>query len=74
MTENEWTELINKKLAAFLEKNKLCAKTWKAFTEMLEKEVQYSRLMEEMLREGRSKKRKRYYMLQKQLVLKGSEE
>ncbi len=49
-------------------------KEWKAFTEMLEKEVEYSRLMEEMLRESRSKKRKRYYMLQKQLVLKESEE
>ncbi len=49
-------------------------KEWKAFTEMLEKEVEYSRLMEEMFRENRSKSRKRYFMLQKQLVLKESEE
>ncbi len=47
-------------------------KEWKAFTEMLEKEVEYSRLMEEMLRESRSKNRKHYYMLQKQLFLKES--
>ncbi len=49
-------------------------KEWKAFTEMLEKEVEYSRLMEEMLRESRNKNRKHYYMLQKQLVLKESGE
>ena len=42
---------------------------WKTFTEMILKEVEYSRLMEEMLHDSRNKDRKRYYMLQKQLVL-----
>ena len=45
-------------------------KEWKSFKEMLLKEVDYSRLMEEMLHESRNKNRKHYYMLQKQLVLK----
>jgi len=43
---------------------------WKSFTEMLLKEVEYSRTMEEMLHDSRSKDRKHYYMLQKQLTLK----
>ena len=43
---------------------------WKSFTEMILNEVNYSRLMEEMLHESRHKDRKRYYMLQKQLILK----
>ena len=47
---------------------------WNTFTEMLLKEVEYSRLMEEMLHDSRSKDRKRYNMLQKQLVLKESGE
>ena len=43
---------------------------WTTFTDMLLKEVEYSRTMEEMLHDSRSKARKRYYMLQKQLILK----
>lgn len=43
---------------------------WKSFTDMILKEVEYSRTMEEMLHDSRSKERKHYYMLQKQLVLK----
>ena len=43
---------------------------WKTFTGMILKEVKYSRMVEEMLHENRSKDRKQYYMLQKQLVLK----
>ena len=43
---------------------------WKTFTEMHLKEVEYSRVMEEMLHNSRNKNRKHYYMLQKQLVLK----
>ena len=43
---------------------------WATFTEMLLKEVEYSRTMEAMLHDSRSKGRKHFYMLQKQLVLK----
>jgi hypothetical protein len=43
---------------------------WDSFTEMLIKEVEYSRVMEKMLHDSRSSDRKHYYMLQKQLVLK----
>ncbi len=43
---------------------------WNTFTKMLLKEVKYSRVIEEMLHESRSKSRKQYYMFQKQLVLK----
>ncbi len=43
---------------------------WNVFTDMLLREVEYSREMEEMFHESRSKDRKHYYMLQKQLVLK----
>ncbi len=43
---------------------------WKSFKEMILSEVDYSRLMEEMLHENRKKDRKHYYMLQKQLILK----
>lgn len=43
---------------------------WDSFTSMILKEIEYSRQMEEMLHESRQKGRKRYYMLQKQLVLK----
>ena len=46
------------------------ATEWKSFTELILKEVEYSRTMEEMLHDNRSKDRKHYYMLQKQLVLK----
>lgn len=46
------------------------ATEWESFTEMLLKEVEYSRTMEEMLHDSRSKDRKHYYMLQKQLILK----
>ncbi len=45
-------------------------KEWNSFTEMLKNEVEYSRLMEEMIRDSRFKNRKKYYMLQKQLILK----
>ncbi len=43
---------------------------WRSFTEMIIKEVEFSRVMEEMLHENRHKDRKHYYMLQKQLVTK----
>jgi len=43
---------------------------WISFVEMLAKEISYSRTTEEMLHESRSKDRKRYYMLQKQLIVK----
>ncbi len=43
---------------------------WCAFIDMILKEVDYSQLMDEMLHNNRSKNRKHYYMLQKQLVLK----
>lgn len=43
---------------------------WDSYIEMLLKEVDYSRVMEEMLHDSRSSDRKHYYMLQKQLVLK----
>lgn len=45
-------------------------KEWKAFVEMLENEVLYSRQLEEMLHESRKRNRKHYYMLQKKLELK----
>ena len=43
---------------------------WETFKEMLHQEVEYSRMMEEMLHESRKKDRKHYHMLQKQLILK----
>ena len=43
---------------------------WESFTEMLQKEVDYSKMIEEMLHESRNKERKHYFMLQKQLILK----
>lgn len=43
---------------------------WDTFVRMLLKEVSYSKKIEEMLHESRSKDRKKYFMLQKQLVLK----
>ncbi len=43
---------------------------WESFIEMILKEVEYSRIMEEMLHNSRNKNRKRYYMMQKQLILK----
>ena len=43
---------------------------WKTFVEMINREVEYSRLFEEMLHESRNPNRKHYYMLEKQLVLK----
>lgn len=43
---------------------------WKTFTAMLNKEIIYSKQMEEILHESRKKDRKHYFMLQKQLVLK----
>ena len=53
---------------------------WKTFTDMLLREIDYSRNIEEMLHDSRKNDRKHYFMLQKQLVLKelnlgsGSEE
>ena len=47
---------------------------WDTFTDMIIKEVEYSRKMEEMLHESRHRDRKHYFMLQKQLVLKEMEE
>ena len=46
------------------------AEEWVSYTDMLLKEVDYSRIMEEMLHENRSQDRKHYFMLQRQLVLK----
>lgn len=43
---------------------------WDAFVEMIEREIEYSRKMEEMLHESRKPGRKRYFMLEKQLVMK----
>lgn len=47
---------------------------WAVFTKMILKEVKYSRLIEKMLHENKNKSRKRYFMLQKQLVLKEQED
>ena len=43
---------------------------WDVFTKMILKEVKFSRTIEEMLHESKSRGKKRYFMLQKQLVLK----
>ncbi|MCR5617424.1 MAG: hypothetical protein K6F83_03955 [Clostridiales bacterium] len=43
---------------------------WDSFTEMIMKEVDHSRTIEAMLHDTRSRGRKHYYMLQKELVLK----
>lgn len=43
---------------------------WTVFTKMLLKEVKYSRIIEELLHESKNKGRKKYFMLQKQLILK----
>lgn len=43
---------------------------WVSFVEMIASEISYSRTIEEMLHESRSKDRKKYYMVQKQLVVK----
>ena len=42
---------------------------WETYTDMLLREVEYSRTIETMLHDSRLKGRKRYYMMQKQLVL-----
>lgn len=42
---------------------------WNVFFKMIKDEITYSIDLEEMLHESRSKDRKRYYMLQKKLVL-----
>ena len=42
---------------------------WEAFVALVQREVLYSRQTEEMLHESRSPGRKRYYMMEKQLVL-----
>lgn len=41
-----------------------------SFIELIKKEIRYSRDIEEMTYESRSKDRKRYFMLQKELNLK----
>lgn len=43
---------------------------WITFTEMLLKEIEYSRNIEKMLHESRKTDRNHYFMLQKQLILK----
>lgn len=43
------------------------------FVEMIKKEIQYSRQLEEILSNSRSKNRKRYFMLQKEFHLKEME-
>lgn len=43
---------------------------WIVFTDMLLREIDYSRNIEEMLHDSRKNDRKHYFMLQKQLVLK----
>ena len=45
-------------------------KEWMSFVEIIKDEVVFSRQIEEMLHESRSKDRKHYYMLEKKLVLK----
>ena len=42
---------------------------WEVFTRMILKEVKFSQTIEEMLHESKSKGRKKYFMLQKQIVL-----
>lgn len=42
---------------------------WTSFVELIRREVTYSRKLEEMLHESRKPDRKRYYMLEKQLML-----
>ena len=42
---------------------------WDAFVEMIKREIEYSRNLEEMLHESRKPSRKRYFMFEKQLVL-----
>ena len=42
---------------------------WTTFTEMILREIKYSRQLAEMLHESRKPDRKRYYMLEKQLTL-----
>lgn len=43
---------------------------WESFIDMINKEIIYSKQMEEILHESRKKGRKHYYMLQKQLAFK----
>ncbi len=43
---------------------------WNTFKEMILKEVDYSRITEQMLHDTRNKGRKHYYMLEKQIALK----
>jgi len=42
---------------------------WKVFVEMIFREIEYSKQLEEVLHETRSRNRKNYFMLQKQLIL-----
>ena len=42
---------------------------WDAFVEMIEREIEYLRKLEEMFHESRKPGRKRYFMFEKQLVL-----
>ena len=41
---------------------------WESFVSMIRKEVEYSKIIEEMLHESRNKDRKHYYMMQKQKI------
>ena len=43
---------------------------WDSFVNLITNEVNYSKILEEMLHESRKKDRKHYYLLEKQLVLK----
>lgn len=43
---------------------------WDAFVCLINNEIKYSKIIEEMLHESRKKDRKHYYMLEKQLFLK----
>ncbi len=43
---------------------------WEVFTEMIEKEVNFSKSIQNLLHETRGKNRERYYMLQKEICLK----
>ena len=47
---------------------------WSAFVALIAREAQYSRQTEEMLHESRSPGRKRYFMMEKQLVLSEMED
>ena len=49
-------------------------KEWQIFIEMIKKEITYSRQIQEIISNNRSRDRKRYYMLQKEFHLEETEE